>query len=205
MPVTSDEELLVASSTDGARFTAVFDRHYPALYRYLHHRVGHDLAGDLAAEAFVVAFQQRATYDPQRADVRAWLFGIATNLVRHHHRSERRRLAAYARAPREAFAEDETAAVDTRVAADALGARLGRCLAAMRSEDRDVLLLVALADLTYAEVAAALGTPIGTVRSRLARARRQIRHDLPEVNDWSSHGAELAPGGTKGAVLHGRG
>jgi len=202
MSVT-DEELLLASRADGDRFGEMFDRHFTTIYRYLHRRVGSDLADELAAETFVRAFQHRDSYDPHRAPVRAWLFGIATNLVRRHHRSEHRRLAAYARTPFDRFQDEGTAAIDTRVSADALSATLGRSLAAMRSQDRDVLLLIAWADLTYAEVAAALGTPIGTVRSRLARARQHIRRDLPDVNDWSADHATPAAGGTKGAVLHG--
>jgi RNA polymerase sigma-70 factor (ECF subfamily) len=89
------------------------------------------------------------------------------------------------------------------VSADALSATLGRSLATMRSQDRDVLLLIAWADLTYAEVAAALGTPIGTVRSRLARARQHIRRDLPAVNDWSAENPRPTARGTQGAFLHG--
>ncbi|HWD73226.1 MAG TPA: RNA polymerase sigma factor, partial [Actinomycetota bacterium] len=188
---------------DGARFGELFDRQFGTIYRYLHRRVGSDLADELAAETFVRAFQHRDSYDPQRAPVRAWLFGIATNLVRRHHRSEHRRLAAYAKAPFDLFQDEGTAAIDTRVSADALSATLGRSMATMRSQDRDVLLLIAWADLTYAEVAAALGTPIGTVRSRLARARQHIRRDLPDVNDWSANNAATAAGGTKGAFLHG--
>jgi RNA polymerase sigma factor (sigma-70 family) len=118
-------------------------------------------------------------------------------------RSTRYAGSGQARRPVDRFEDDETAAIDTRVAARALGATLGRSLAAMRSQERDVLLLVAWADLTYAEVAAALGIPIGTVRSRLARARRQIRRYLPDVNDWSSQSAEPQVGGTKGVVLNG--
>jgi RNA polymerase sigma-70 factor (ECF subfamily) len=203
MSVTPDEDLLLASRSDGRQFTAVFERHFGEVHRYLHRRVGVDLADELAAETFVRAFEHRDRYDPHLAPVRVWLFGIATNVLRRHHRSEHRRLIAYARGPVDRVQDDETAAIDTRVAASALGAMLGRSLAAMRSQDRDVLLLVAWADLTYAEVAAALGIPIGTVRSRLARARRQVRRCLPDVNDWSSQSAEPQAGGTKGVVLNG--
>jgi RNA polymerase sigma-70 factor (ECF subfamily) len=202
MPVT-DEEVLLASCSNGDRFGDLFDRHFATIYRYLHRRVGSDLADELAAETFVRAFQHRDSYDPQRAPLRAWLFGIATNLVRRHHRSEHRRLAAYARAPFDLFQDEGTAAIDTRVTAGALSATLGRSLATMRSQDRDVLLLIAWAELTYAEVAAALGTPIGTVRSRLARARQHIRKDLPGDNDWPADNPTPAAGGTRGAVLHG--
>ncbi len=202
MPVT-DEELLLASRSEGDRFGELFDRHFATIYRYLHRRVGSDLADELAAETFVRAFQHRGSYDPPRAPVRAWLFGIATNLVRRHHRSEHRRLAAYARTPVDLFQDEETAAIDTRVSADALSSTLGRSLTTMRRQDRDVLLLIAWADLTYAEVAVALGTPIGTVRSRLARARQHIRRDLPDVNDWPAQKGAPAAGGTKGALFDG--
>ena len=77
MSVT-DEELLLASRADGDRFGELFDRHFATIYRYLHRRVGSDLADELGAETFVRAFQHRDSYDPQRAPVRAWLFGIAT-------------------------------------------------------------------------------------------------------------------------------
>src|SRR5438067_6278506 len=134
----TDEELLLASRTDADRFGGLFDRHFPTIYRYLHRRVGSDLADELAAETFVRAFQHRDSYNAERGPVRAWLFGIVTNLVRRHHRTEHRRLAAYAKAPFELFLGEETAAIDTRVSAGALSATLGRSLASMRSQDRDV-------------------------------------------------------------------
>jgi DNA-directed RNA polymerase specialized sigma24 family protein len=78
-------------------FGAIFERHFVPIHRYLNRRVGLDLAEDLASETFVVAFRRRAGYDWGREDARPWLFGIATNLMRRYRRTERRKLAAYAR------------------------------------------------------------------------------------------------------------
>lgn len=208
MPILSDEELIAAARSDPGQFTGLFDRHYATIHGYLRRRLGPELADELAAETFIRAFQDRRRYDPERGAVRLWLFGIATNLLRRHHRSEHRRLAAYARSPIEDRQEDQTAAVDSRVAAQALGGGLAKALAAMRDQDRDVLVLIAWADLTYAETATALGIPIGTVRSRLARARREVRRFLPEVDAWQPQSAEPQPDDppaarTKGVVLHG--
>ncbi len=80
-----------------ARFAEVFDRHYQAILRYLRRRIGPDLADDLAAETFTLAFRRRHQYRGEHADAAAWLYGIAANLLRQHARAEVRRLRAYAR------------------------------------------------------------------------------------------------------------
>ena len=98
----SDAQIIAASRVEPLVFAAVFDRHYDAVHRYLARRVGSDLADDLAAETFTTAFDVRRRYDTARPDARPWLFGIATNLLRHHHRGEARRLRAYARLDRPA-------------------------------------------------------------------------------------------------------
>jgi RNA polymerase sigma-70 factor (ECF subfamily) len=84
-------------------------------------------------------------------------------------------------------------AVADRVVASVTAEALGGCLAAglarLAGRDRDVLLLIAWADLSYAEVAEALGIPIGTVRSRLSRARRILRAALPDPSSDSAEGS----------------
>lgn len=142
--------------------------------------MGLELADDLASETFVVAFRRRATYDRSRPDARPWLFGIATHLLRHHYRTERRKLAAYAKTGVDPVVASDPGfdAAEDRAQAKALGPALARALAPLRPGDRDALLLLAWADLSYQEIAEALGIPIGTVRSRLARARRQVRELL---------------------------
>ena len=92
-----DSELIAGSRTEPAMFSEIFDRHHRELYRYLRHRVGAEIAADLAAETFVIAFGRRGAYRAEGADARPWLYGIAHNLLRNHQRQEQRRLAAYAR------------------------------------------------------------------------------------------------------------
>ena len=69
-------------------FEAAFREHFPLVYRFIARRVGSAIAEDLAAETFATAYRRRATFDPGRASLRAWLLGIATNLVRSHWRAE---------------------------------------------------------------------------------------------------------------------
>jgi RNA polymerase sigma factor (sigma-70 family) len=110
--------------------------------------------------------------------LRPWLLGIATNLVHGAARTERRRYRALARAgaePPTAAGSDE---VHARVDAAALRGPLADALAGLKERDRDVLLLVAWGQLGYEEIAAVLEIPVGTVRSRLNRARRQTRAAL---------------------------
>lgn len=162
-------------------FTAVFDRHYRAVHRYLARRVGPHTADDLTSETFLRGLAAVDRYDLSYPDARPWLLGIATNLVGAHLRAEVRGYRALARTgvdPHHGPAHDHADAVAARVSAQAGGAALGRALAGLAAGDRDVLLLVAYAALTYEEVAVALAIPVGTVRSRLNRARTKVRRVL---------------------------
>ena len=175
--VTSDAELISGSLRDPTLFAGVFDRHYPAIAGFLRRRVERSLADELAAETFLRAFDGRARYDVTRADARPWLFGIAANLLGRHRRVEERRLRAFARA---AGSVEERALddVDARLDAVAASPVLAAALAALGAGDRGVLLLYAWADLSYEEISAALEIPVGTVRSRLHRARELVRKRL---------------------------
>ncbi|HET8820061.1 MAG TPA: RNA polymerase sigma factor, partial [Thermoleophilaceae bacterium] len=131
------------------------------------------------AETFAIAFRRWGSLDPSRP-VRPWLYGVASNLIRHHWRKERRMLRAYARSGVDpALAEEE-------ISSDRLDARaerlaLSAALAQLRHEEREVLLLHAWAELSDAEIADALSLPIGTVKSRLSRARRHVRNRLEAI------------------------
>lgn len=131
------------------------------------------IADELAAETFVIAFRQRSRYDSRHEDARPWLYGIATNLVRRARRQESRELRAYARVAAESAESRTGPAVDPVV-----GVRLADALRSLSRRDRDVLFLFACAELSYEEIARALGIPVGTVRSRLARARSKVRELL---------------------------
>jgi RNA polymerase sigma-70 factor, ECF subfamily len=161
-----------------ARFAELFDRHYPAICRYLRRRVGDELADDLAAETFALAFRRHHQYRGEHPDAAAWLYGIAGNLLRQHARAEVRRLRAYARVVPNPIGPDIGDGVAERVDAVAAGRRAALAVAELPAEQREVLLLVAWAELDYAGIACALGVPLGTVRSRLHRARQRLRRQL---------------------------
>jgi RNA polymerase sigma-70 factor (ECF subfamily) len=164
----SDGLTIHRSLDDPHAFAAIFERHFDALYGYARRRVGPDLAEEVATETFVRAFDRRRTFDVDRGDARPWLHGIAANLLRRHWRTERRRLEAYARMG----VSDETSA-DAAVRVEVVSA-----LDSLSRDERETLFLFAVADLSYEEIADALQIPVGTVRSRLARARGRIRRHL---------------------------
>lgn len=179
-PVPTDAEIIEASRSDPTRFAAIFDRHFNSIHRYLRRRIGKDLADELAAETFARAFAGRDRYDLAHPDARPWLFGIAGNLLRRHARTERRRLLAYARTGVDPNSVSEVEDAAGRLDAQAAAPRIALALATLTSGQRDVLLLFAWADLSYEEVGSALGLPVGTVRSRLSRARTRMRELLAE-------------------------
>jgi RNA polymerase sigma factor (sigma-70 family) len=160
----------------GLPFADAFRAEFPGLHRYLRRRVGAALADDLTAETFAVAFARWETFDRSRP-LRPWLYGIASNLMHHHWRSERRKLHAYARTGLDPIVEEIDDAVG-RAHAGAQQRQLAAALADLRDADRDVLLLHAWAELTDAEIASALSLPLGTVKSRLHRTREQLRNRL---------------------------
>ncbi|MGW5681142.1 RNA polymerase sigma factor [Nonomuraea sp. NPDC003754] len=171
----TDAELIGDSLERPERFGAVFDRHFDAIHRYVHLRLGESTADDIAAETFLRAFRARKQYDLSKPSARAWLYGIASNLVADHARSEARRYRALARSAAPADQESHDERVAGRVSAAVMQPALAAGLAKLSAGDRGVLLLIACADLSYDEVAAALRIPKGTVGSRLNRARRKLR------------------------------
>ncbi len=174
---TLDSDAVSASLHTPAGFATIFDRHFDAVHAYLQRRVGPDLADELSAQTFLVAFDKRRGYDPAQPDARPWLFGIATNLVRRHHRDEVRQFRAYARSAEDPVL-DAFDGVEARLDASEMRRELVDALAQVPVEELDALLLYAWAELSYPEIAAALEIPTGTVRSRLSRARGRIRAAL---------------------------
>ena len=178
-PVDDDASIIAGSWTNPERFGALFDRHAVAIHRYLVRRVGRDDADDLLAEVFVAAFRARDRYDLQRPDARPWLYGIATNLSARTFRSRTRAAAAADRLSREEIAEADLQAAHTdRLDAEASWPRLAEALDRLPEGQSEALLLYVWADLTYEQISVATGVPIGTVRSRISRARRSLRELL---------------------------
>jgi RNA polymerase sigma factor (sigma-70 family) len=121
----------------------------------------------LAADVFVRGFRARGRYRTERDTALPWLLGIANNVIADHRRLERRRLATLARLSNDLdrYAEQSGAALDP-----ALVAALRR----LPAVERDTLLLVVWGELTQDEAAVALGVPVGTVSSRITRARQRL-------------------------------
>ncbi|MCW2926526.1 MAG: hypothetical protein JWM86_494 [Thermoleophilia bacterium] len=153
-------------------------RHHRVLFGYLARRVGRDLAEDVTSETFTRAFAQRSRFDQSRDDARPWLFGIATNLLRNNARSEVRQLRAYSRHGVQDRTSDDDAAVNSRIDAEAQSPALAAALASLKQGDREALQLFAWNDMSYEEIAESLEIPVGTVRSRLNRARRIVQEHL---------------------------
>ncbi|WP_338072661.1 RNA polymerase sigma factor [Actinomadura geliboluensis] len=171
----ADCAVIVESRRDPERFALLFQRHARAIARYVTRRLGLGPAEDIVAETFLIAFRERGRYDTACPDARPWLYGIATNLVRRHRREEVRLLRALARTGTDPVTESFADAADARLSAGAAGRELAAAIAGLPAAQRDVLLLVTWAGLTYDEAGRALGVPAGTVRSRLNRARAKLR------------------------------
>lgn len=175
--------VLRMSLDDPERFGDIFDAYFAEIHGYAARRLGPDAASDVASQTFFEAFRTRHRYDASRASVRAWLYGIATKVIGKHRRGEVRGLRARRRlGPARQEDAGHADRVDARVSALGLRGRLAGAVATLSAGERDVLLLVALADLSHAEVAAALGIPYGTVGSRLSRARKKVREALGGTN-----------------------
>jgi RNA polymerase sigma factor (sigma-70 family) len=180
----SDAEIIARSLAEPEAFAAIFDRHNATVHGYLRRRLGSEVADDLLAETFAQAFRGRVRYVAQHDTCRAWLLGVTAHLIANHRRAERRRLAALQReCGRRARAADELDGVLGRATAGELSEQLAKGLRRLESRDREVLLLYAWAELSYAEIAEALDIAVGTVRSRLHRAREQLRGYLPPPPD----------------------
>ncbi len=176
--IDSDAVVIHRSLKRPEAFGALFDRHWDVVFRYCRSRAGSDGEG-LAAETFRLAFDRRQTYDVQRDNALPWLLGLATNLIRNHLRQRSRGLRAADRLDPSPTADHADETID-RAEAALLGPALTEALTGLRSCERDALLLLAWNDLSYEEVAEALDIPIGTVRSRISRARLRLRAQLGE-------------------------
>ena len=176
----SDAVIIQQSWLEAERFAAIFDRYYSQIHDYAARRLGQSLADNVAAEAFLIAFARRQRYDISRPDARPWLYGIASNLISRHNRAEVRWYRALARTGVAPVDEGDVERANARVDAQSQRRLLASALAQVGDADREVLLLVAWAGLTSVEAGAALGIPAGTARSRLHRARKQVRAVLAQ-------------------------
>jgi RNA polymerase sigma-70 factor (ECF subfamily) len=178
----NDAVVIEESGNQPERFAALYDRHAPTIHRYLIRRVGRETAEDLLTETFLAAFRKRRRYDRAWPDARPWLYGIATNLVGQHRRDATRRDRLRQSGGPPADAPDFAQRAVVQLTAQATRSALAEALASLTSQDRDVLLLIAWEDLSYDEVSRALKIPVGTVKSRLHRARIKVREALANTD-----------------------
>jgi RNA polymerase sigma factor (sigma-70 family) len=177
-----DATVIGLSVSDPEQFAIVYRRHVPAIQRYVIRRIGPAAADDVVAETFLVAFRQRSRYRDDGRDCLPWLYGIATKLVGRHWRAEIKQLKLIARTSVDPVTEPFTDRVNASVTVDRAKARLGAALAVLPARQRDALLLVTWAGLTYDQAAKAIGVPLGTVQSRVSRARRHLRQQLADLD-----------------------
>lgn len=171
-----DAQIMRDSITSPQRFGEIFTMHHAAIWRYIARLAGPDVADDIAGEVFVDAFTHRESFDPLRGRVRSWLFGIATNKLHSRFRSESRAASAFCRAAQ--FRDTSIDFSQMVVDADDLGQQVQlvrNAIEYMERNDREVLALAVWEGMPYQEIALTLGVPVGTVRSRLSRARSRLR------------------------------
>ena len=182
MAGSSDADVITQSIADPSRFSDIFDRHAAAIFRFLGRRIGPDDAGDVLGDVFLAAFEHRGRFDARYASALPWLYGIASNLLGKHHRRRLSELQMVERLHDGDGPDDPTDALAAAVDARAQLRAVGKMLGDLPSDERDTLLLYAWEDLTYQEIAGALGVAVGTVRSRLNRVRQRLRAGVDEID-----------------------
>jgi RNA polymerase sigma-70 factor (ECF subfamily) len=158
-----------------AAFGVLFERHARSVYNHCFRRTASWAdAEELTSAAFLEAWRRRADLRPLDGSARPWLLGVANNLLRNHRRSRRRFRAALVRLPDPVPQPDPADDVAGRLADERRMRRVLELVERLPARDQEVLALCAWSELTYQEAAAVLGVPVGTVRSRLARARARL-------------------------------
>ena len=170
-----------ARAGDTDAFGVLFERHARTIYNYCFRRVGSwAVAEDLLSIVFLEAWRRVDKQLPNGKEL-PWLFGIATNVVRNRRRSERRYAAALRRvsppSSEPSFADD----TDERIDDEELIGRALALLARLPRREQEVFALCAWSGLSYEDAAIALEIPVGTVRSRLSRARARLQELDPGI------------------------
>jgi RNA polymerase sigma factor (sigma-70 family) len=174
--VNTDSEIIQRSLGQPRAFAELFDRHAGVVGRYAARRLGADAGEDILSETFLVAFARRKAFDTTWDTALPWLFGIASRLIRKHRATEAKHLRSSIESAHreEHISHGDLETTIARLDAEISTRELAPRIASLSARDRETLLLYAWGDLTYEEVAAALGVPVGTVRSRINRVRTRL-------------------------------
>lgn len=161
---------------DDDAFAALFDDHAGAIYRYACRLTGDPTgAEDVVAQTFLEAWRLRRKVRPEGGSLEPWLYGIATNVLRNARRSARRYRAALGRIPDPEPTPDHADDLTQRAREQEELAAARAALRVLRPIEREVVALCVWSGLSYAEAAEALGVPVGTIRSRLSRAKSRLQ------------------------------
>jgi RNA polymerase sigma-70 factor (ECF subfamily) len=179
----SDERDLVAGlhADDPGALATLFDRYGDRIHNHcFRHLADWAEAEDATSSVFLEVWRHRRRVQLHDGSALPWLYGVATNVCRNAGRSRRRRLRAVSRLPRPAAEPDHAEQVADRLGSEARMRAVLDQLDALPAHEREVLSLVAWAGLSYEQAAAALAVPVGTVRSRLSRARARLAKEIPD-------------------------
>ncbi|MDP9797631.1 RNA polymerase sigma-70 factor (ECF subfamily) [Catenuloplanes nepalensis] len=157
-------------------FGEIFQRHADRVYHHCFRRLGSwSAAEDATSLVFLETWRRRTDAIPAAGSLLPWLLGVANNVTRNLHRTARRYdTALYRMSAAPLTTPDHSDDVAGRIDDERRLAPVLRELRTLPRPDQDVIALVLMSGLTYAEAAVALGVPVGTVRSRLSRARKRI-------------------------------
>ncbi|MCW2972988.1 MAG: sigma-70 family polymerase sigma factor [Thermoleophilia bacterium] len=182
-PAIAAVDCSTAPTTDAAWLAQLVEQFHRSVYGYVAARVGIQAADDVTAETFLAALAARGRFDAGRSGTALpWLLGIATRRIGRHRNDERRWLRdRVAGAAPDLAADEILSGADSRLDAAALGRRVAVALVQLSRRERDPLLLHVIGGLPYEDVATALDLPIGTVRSRISRARSKLAGMLDGV------------------------
>lgn len=166
-------------SDNPTAFTTFFDRYVQEVYRFCFRRIGFfDLAQDATSEVFLTAWRRRRDVNVDGPPIKAWLFGVALQIVRNSRRTQLRDRRLIAKIAPESSVEDFSSDSAARVDDELTMGYIVRALTHLTKGEEAVVSLCILGELTYDDASTALGIPIGTVRSRLSRGRAKLKADL---------------------------
>jgi RNA polymerase sigma-70 factor (ECF subfamily) len=176
----SDVDLLAnASKGDGQAFGRIFARHNKIVYNYCFRRLGSwSDAEDATSLVFLETWRRRRKAVDLDGSLLPWLIGVANNVVRNMSRASRRYDVAMFRMSHLTAEPDPSDTITERMDDERLAREVIELVSSLNRAEQDVITAVLMAGLTYAEASLTLGVPIGTVRSRLSRARQKLDLEL---------------------------
>ncbi len=183
-----------AAVGDPSAFGALFERHSDRVYNHCFRRTASwTAAEDLTSVVFLEAWRKRRDVRLVDDSVLPWLLAVANNIVRNRDRALRRHRRLLAKLPAAVVVPDPSDEAAARVDDERTMGRVLEVFDRLVPDEQDVLALCVWAHLSYTDTAIALGVPVGTVRSRLARARDHLRR-LADAESGAGQTGGPAPG-----------